>query len=327
MDSVEFNGVTYVKASVAAKSFRYTSDYIGQLCRAKKVDARLVGRTWFVNPDSLKEHKQNKFKTSAEEASHPVSNTPSEIKVARTAVHPVVNTRAVRVIKDTTSNNSRTRALKVSYDRDEESLLPKLTKKHVRPPKTIRIELVNAKKVKISDSKKNTTAFHADELPDIALSGNLKITTYPEQEHTEDISDSDNNIKNKAISPEQDFKKGNDIKNIAINEAAKKVQKRVSVVSTGNVKTGLGQTTSGQNLSEQKVEIALPSPFTPSILQTSPTKSVSTFTLMSPLIATFVAVVCVAFILSASVRVEVFQSVYESHIVFQMANLLEVLRR
>lgn len=37
MDKVTFDKVEYVKATVAAKSFRYSSDYIGQLCRAKKL--------------------------------------------------------------------------------------------------------------------------------------------------------------------------------------------------------------------------------------------------------------------------------------------------
>jgi len=42
MDKVVFDKKEYTKASIAAKQFKYTSDYVGQLCRLEKVDARLV---------------------------------------------------------------------------------------------------------------------------------------------------------------------------------------------------------------------------------------------------------------------------------------------
>ena len=78
MDKVTFEGVEYVKASALAKQFKYTSDYIGQLCRAKKVDARLVGRTWFVNPESVIEHKQGKYKKTASDSSFEISITTTD---------------------------------------------------------------------------------------------------------------------------------------------------------------------------------------------------------------------------------------------------------
>ncbi len=37
----------------------YTSDYIGQLCRAKKIDAKVVGRGWYVSEKDLVEHKNS----------------------------------------------------------------------------------------------------------------------------------------------------------------------------------------------------------------------------------------------------------------------------
>ena len=53
MDVITHNGVSYKKATAVAKEFGYTTDYIGQLCRAKKIDARLVGRAWYVNVADL----------------------------------------------------------------------------------------------------------------------------------------------------------------------------------------------------------------------------------------------------------------------------------
>lgn len=332
MDSVVFDGVTYVKASVAAKSFRYTSDYIGQLCRAKKVDARLVGRTWFVNLDSIKEHKQNKIKTSAEEKIK-VPNTANGIRVSHMVVHPVVNNKTVRVMREVAANHIQARTLKVSYLLDEEALLPNLTKKHVRPAKTIRIELVNAKKAKISDSQKNTISIHAVELPDVALSEDLKIITCsdPKQAGKENVNnlESENTLVNKAISAEQDIKKVGHTENLSVDIHVKKVREKVSVVSAEALKTStsIPVLSLNQDSGKQKIEVALQSPFTPSVLQAMPTKSVSTLTLMSPLIATLFAVVCAAIIMSASLSVVAFESVYESHIIFNIPNLLDFLQR
>lgn len=61
METVVIDGVTYTKASTLAKEFRYTTDYIGQLCRAGKVDAQLVGRSWYASRDSLEDHASKRM--------------------------------------------------------------------------------------------------------------------------------------------------------------------------------------------------------------------------------------------------------------------------
>lgn len=61
MDTVVIDGVTYTKAGVLAKEFHYTTDYIGQLCRGEKVDAQLVGRSWYVSRESLEEHASKRI--------------------------------------------------------------------------------------------------------------------------------------------------------------------------------------------------------------------------------------------------------------------------
>jgi len=58
MDGIlNFDGKKYISAKFAAKNFGYTSDYIGQLCRAKKINSRLVGRSWYVLELDLIKHK------------------------------------------------------------------------------------------------------------------------------------------------------------------------------------------------------------------------------------------------------------------------------
>ncbi len=66
MEILSIDGKSFVKASRLAKEFGYTSDYIGQLCRADKVDAQLVGRSWYVDRESLQSHKDGKYKKKSE---------------------------------------------------------------------------------------------------------------------------------------------------------------------------------------------------------------------------------------------------------------------
>lgn len=52
-NALVFNGKAYVSSVRASQLTGYTTDYIGQLCRANRADCRLVGRTWYVEQTSL----------------------------------------------------------------------------------------------------------------------------------------------------------------------------------------------------------------------------------------------------------------------------------
>lgn len=56
-DSFIFEGKKYISAKRASEISSYASDYVGQLCRAGKLDCRMVGRSWFVTEESLHLHK------------------------------------------------------------------------------------------------------------------------------------------------------------------------------------------------------------------------------------------------------------------------------
>ena len=53
MDELEISGKRYISTKRAGKDHKYHADYIGQLIRGKKVDGQKVGRSWYVNADSL----------------------------------------------------------------------------------------------------------------------------------------------------------------------------------------------------------------------------------------------------------------------------------
>jgi len=86
MNTVVIDGVTYTKAGTLAKKFRYTTDYIGQLCRAEKVDAQLVGRSWYVSEDSLEAHSSRRIEAIRQDEialeEKTFSSTDSVVKVS-----------------------------------------------------------------------------------------------------------------------------------------------------------------------------------------------------------------------------------------------------
>ncbi len=59
MDELTIDGKIYVSSKRAAAITGYAKDYIGQLCREGRVEAKLVGRSWYVYEPSLKKHRFN----------------------------------------------------------------------------------------------------------------------------------------------------------------------------------------------------------------------------------------------------------------------------
>ncbi len=53
MDELIIGGKQYISSRRAAEITGYAKDYIGQLCRGKRIEGKLVGRNWYVEPRSL----------------------------------------------------------------------------------------------------------------------------------------------------------------------------------------------------------------------------------------------------------------------------------
>lgn len=68
MDEITIGEKVYVSSKRAAKITGYAKDYVGQLCREGRVEARLVGRNWYVLESALMEHRFGKEEEEAEEA-------------------------------------------------------------------------------------------------------------------------------------------------------------------------------------------------------------------------------------------------------------------
>src|SRR3990167_6850134 len=112
--SIFLEGKEYISASRASKKIGYASDYIGQLCRAKKIPGRLIGRTWYVDFALLTEHKKNRQLG----------------KVKKLVVKKLVESASIeKSILTLTPNAEFTKKLFFTYETDSRSALPELSKK------------------------------------------------------------------------------------------------------------------------------------------------------------------------------------------------------
>jgi hypothetical protein len=202
MDKVVIDGIEYVKAAAAAEQLNYTSDYVGQLCRAKKVDARLVGRTWFVHPESLKEHKNatHQKATESEEKNSQPDDLASNVKINRIDVNAPLKNKTVKSATFNSPDQTTPARLvngtapEITYHSDAETLLPNMNEKppevnendnlvQPRVKRYLHIEPASAKKLKITNDKRKQVSFSTTELPDVALSGKLNVSTYRDIVH------------------------------------------------------------------------------------------------------------------------------------------------
>ena len=92
MKEVKINGKTYVRTAAAAKLFGYSQDYLGQLAREGRIAAKRVGRTWFVDPDSIRDYQAEleaevtQNQKAETDGSHPVIQ--ADNKSHAVSVHP-----------------------------------------------------------------------------------------------------------------------------------------------------------------------------------------------------------------------------------------------
>lgn len=188
MKGITIGGIDYLPASRLAKEFKYTSDYIGQLCRAKKVDAQLVGRSWYVNPTSLSDHKSGRYnKAATPKAKTKVSKDTEavEVKINRIAVNAPVTKNAIRMSTRTENTNFAKRVVwkPIKYENDEGALYPQI--KEEIPDARIPVKLAGSTEITISKATKSTNLV-AEPLPEVSLKGKIKIHSLDHDDEDEE---------------------------------------------------------------------------------------------------------------------------------------------
>ncbi len=111
MEVLTLQGKQYVKASKAAADLGYAKDYVGQLCRSGAVDAHLVGRTWYVNVDTLGTHRIEKKRNA-------------RVKAREYAKKSIEESKKLAVKTNTNTSQN----IDIRYESDPESLIPKVKK-------------------------------------------------------------------------------------------------------------------------------------------------------------------------------------------------------
>lgn len=193
MKGITIGGVEYLPASALAKQFKYTTDYIGQLCRAKKVDAQLVGRSWYVNPVSLTAHKEGRYTNQKTAGKLEVHENKQEekgykVKLSRLDVEPVITKNAGKLPQEKQSDKNFAKRIDwkpLKYEVDETALLPQL--RPMTPARRVQIDLADSTELAIKTSTKMTNMV-AEDLPTVSLKGDLKVQSLDETETFEEES-------------------------------------------------------------------------------------------------------------------------------------------
>jgi hypothetical protein len=174
MDHINFAGKEYTKAALIAKRFGYTADYIGQLCRSGRVAARLVGRSWYVDIDSIHEHRGTKYKKEETNKQTVPKVTPAKY-LSRVDVEPILNKNVIKLLRNTSGG---TKELSVRYQADEYALIPKVEKDAVS--KILPILPAGAARIRVMEGFASQSHFKAEDLPEVSLKGQLTVEEYPE---------------------------------------------------------------------------------------------------------------------------------------------------
>jgi len=207
MESVTIDGVEYVKASVLAKKHGYTTDYIGQLCRAKKVDAHLVGRTWYVFPPTLEAHKSTRY--AELRTDDKTKKIRPEYSNSRQPVPVPVPPKPVEVPQAKANFEQRIVWKPLRYEDDATDLLPAVKKSahNTEISTKLSVDLAEAEHVTVSPRSLNTR-MQSEPLPAVALSGTLRVLDYSPDFSSEDsiyqVKHSDSAIQSPILESAED---------------------------------------------------------------------------------------------------------------------------
>ncbi|MFM2381735.1 MAG: hypothetical protein RLZZ76_502 [Candidatus Parcubacteria bacterium] len=180
MDVLVLEGKNYVKSSVIARELGYTSDYVGQLCRSGKVDAKLFGKTWYVEKSSIDGHKRTRYRSSkavTKRVLHATesSKTSSPIRIHKEPINTSHDSFAVE--SHFYAHTKRATRVGVTYSDDSTGLIPEPSK--ARLHKKLAIALADAQKIEIT-SPKDVYSFETPTMPEIRFKGKLAVRAVEE---------------------------------------------------------------------------------------------------------------------------------------------------
>lgn len=182
MEKISFEGESYVKAVDLARELGYTSDYVGQLCRSGKVKARLVGRSWYVSPDSIRQHKRGRYRRSTAKSKAAVQK---ELEVRSESARKTHGAHQTH----TPASGSRKLPVTIQYESDTTELIPTRERESFPEPLHNEVfEKIEPEVLKVVDTGLKYNVFTTPK-PEIKFSGALKVQDADESTDFDDVSE------------------------------------------------------------------------------------------------------------------------------------------
>ena len=187
METISHEGKVFTKATVLAKKYRYTTDYIGQLCRAGKVESQLIGRAWFVTEESLNELKSKRYSSTRTPEiiiNESVYSVKNPVKFVPRSITPVLSKtthRSLLTEQHVEIHHEKNATTKIAtYHQDLEVLEPIARAKEPQFKESkngskveIKSEAPKNIPIILGEKAKHTLIF--EPLPEVSLQGNLAI--------------------------------------------------------------------------------------------------------------------------------------------------------
>lgn len=101
-ETLVFEGKAFISSKRAARITNYTADYVGQLCRSGKINAKLLGRNWYIEEVSIRNHKLISPSTKRSIVSKKKTNK-IQVSVKKEAKTSKANKILVTMVKQTAS--------------------------------------------------------------------------------------------------------------------------------------------------------------------------------------------------------------------------------
>lgn len=170
MNALEFDGVRYVKVSEIARTYGYTADYLGQLCRADKLAGKLVGRSWYVSEPALQTHKSKKQRSSKAKTT--------------TALREAIQSNEATNNKAGTSFHAKNFYSKVGpqqhkYTEDQTELIPVLSQRSEGMHSSVPVDHADAVRLAVN-VEKEPYKLSPTERPELVFSGDISIVSAEE---------------------------------------------------------------------------------------------------------------------------------------------------
>lgn len=192
MEHLDLDGKRYMKVSSAARETGYTADYIGQLCRARKIDAKLVGRTWYVAADEITDHRRTRGRSSHEKVRQ---NIQEQLTANQETNIPIRNL-------NTAPHRKHLLGAEVTYHKDDSELIPTITSVKVAVASNDREEVVSTNvegggtshhlSVEAKDTEKDVPVFKPAEKAEVKWNGTIVVEPL-ETEAESSVSDTRKN--------------------------------------------------------------------------------------------------------------------------------------